>query len=292
MKVYKYRGLGKNFDRDLNSIVENYFYAPNAERLNDPCETLVFSDKIKSQSNIFVKLFGNRTKDSLYKFHESIDDFISNKRKLGIYSLSKTYDDELLWAHYANNHTGFCIEYDFDILMNGNSFCNFYSFPVEYTSKPPQIEVNDLSSNDNKVLLKKIAGTKSKRWLHEKEIRVITDKFGEQDYDCRAVKSIYFGYRMPDDNKDEIMKRLSGRSINYFQIHLDEKSYSFYRKKIKDKYEDVRKYLFEYYRNEPPLISQPLIVKYDILERKYQLPYNKGILSIQLESKLTKSELN
>jgi len=38
-------------------------------------------------------------------------------KKIGIFSLSKKYDDELLWAHYANSHKGFCIEYDLEILL-------------------------------------------------------------------------------------------------------------------------------------------------------------------------------
>ena len=175
MKVYKYRGAGNFFERDLNSLASNCFFAPNAKDLNDPCETLVYSDKIKLQSNLFGKLLGNKANNSLSGFHESIDSFISSKEKLGIYSLSKTYSDELLWAHYANNHKGFCIEYDYDVLVNKMTFCNFYPFPVDYSEKPPQIDLNDLLSKDNIIMLKKIAGIKSKRWSYEEEIRIITE---------------------------------------------------------------------------------------------------------------------
>ena len=61
MKVYKYRGAGKDLERDLNSISENYFYAPNAEKLNDPCETLVFSDRIQNQTKLVGKIFGKKS---------------------------------------------------------------------------------------------------------------------------------------------------------------------------------------------------------------------------------------
>lgn len=285
MKVYKYRAAIE-FERDLQGINNNYFYAPNSEKLNDPCETLVFSDNFKKESLALVKVFGKEPNDSLIKLHEVVDNFIARREKIGIYSLSKRFDDELMWAHYANNHSGFCIEYDYDILLNGNSFSNFYTFSVEYKKSPPQVDILDMlteKKRENKIL-KKLAGTKSKRWSYEEEIRIITDKFGKHYYDFRAVKSIYFGYRMNDNEKDKIMKSLSGRDIKYFQISLNEKSYSFYPIELEDKYKTAQKYLFKYYRKSS-------VVNYEIIEQNYLFQFNKGELSISLEHKLTEKEL-
>jgi hypothetical protein len=287
MKLYKYRTAGDYFKRDLDSITENIIYAPNAEKLNDPCETLVFSDKVQNQTKLFSKIFDKKSQKSVDQLHEAIDNFVSGRKDIGIYSLSKRYDNELMWAHYANNHEGFCIEYDFETLMNKNKFCNFYSFEVKYTNKPPQIDIQDISSGKNNNLLKKIAGTKSKRWSYEKEIRIIADKFGEQDYDYSALKAIYFGYRMPTSSQNKIMKRLAGRNLQYYQIHLDERSYKFTRHKVADKYENSKKYLFEIYRDE----ELNNIVKYSVINIVYHQPDNKGELSIQLDSKITKTEL-
>ena len=39
------------------------------------------------------------------------------RHKVGIYSLSRTPLDELMWAHYGNSHASFCIEYDLDRLI-------------------------------------------------------------------------------------------------------------------------------------------------------------------------------
>lgn len=285
MKVYKYRGAGKKLERDLKSISENYFYAPNAEKLNDPCETLVLSERIQNQTKFIGKIFGSKSKDSLLSLHTALDQFVSSKKDIGIYSLSKTYDDELLWAHYANNHQGFCIEYDFDTLMDKNSFYNFYSFDVEYSSRPPQIDISDISSNDNIGLLKKISGTKSHRWSYEKEIRIVTDKYGEHDYNYSAVKAIYFGYKMSKEDKLKIMEQLAGRGLKYFQINLIDKTYSFVREQISDSFENSKKYLFKFYRNENEIIS------YKIHKIDCQQAFKKGVLSIILDSKITKEEL-
>lgn len=50
--------------------------------------------------------------------------------------------------------------------------------------------------------LKLTSGTKSKKWKHEDEIRIIMDNFGKVEYDFRAVKAIYFGLRMPKTQQD------------------------------------------------------------------------------------------
>ena len=64
MKVYKYRAVGDYFKRDLDSITNNIIYAPNAEKLNDPCETLVFSDNVQNQTRLFGKIFGKNSQKS------------------------------------------------------------------------------------------------------------------------------------------------------------------------------------------------------------------------------------
>lgn len=78
--------------------------------------------------------------------------------KLGIFSLSKRYDDELLWAHYSNSHKGFCIEYDLDqLLAKQNPKHRF--FDIQYSNK---IQNLDFSQAFNQVdpdhLVKKNAG--------------------------------------------------------------------------------------------------------------------------------------
>lgn len=285
MDIYKYRG--GHFERDLDSLVNNCFYASSAECLNDPCEMLVFSEKVKLQVGLFGKLFGKQSGSKIFELNSGIDELLKRRNELGIYSLSKTYKDELLWAHYADGHKGFCIEYNLDILLNKNSFSKLRSFPVKYETKPPQIDLNDLMG-DNLNFYKKIAGVKSKKWLYEEEIRIISDEVGKQDYDYEALKSIYFGYKMDDEEKQIIMERLQGRGISYYQIQLDDKSYSFYREKVTDSFEISKKYLFEFDQERESQNNQR--IKYKILTREY-LGHFKGRLTIELENKMSENEL-
>ncbi|HBL76059.1 MAG: hypothetical protein A2W90_11630 [Bacteroidetes bacterium GWF2_42_66] len=288
MNIYKYRG--GHFKRDLASLVNNYFYASSAEYLNDPCEMLVFSDKFKLQIGFFGKLLGKQSRDKIEELNGGIDDLLLRRNEMGIYSLSETYDDELLWAHYADGHKGFCIEYDLDILLNESSFSKLRYFPVKYKMKPPQIDINDLKNNSLD-FYKKVAGIKSKKWSYEKEIRIISEDVGEQDYDYRAVKAIYFGYKMPDKQKRIIMNRLKGRGLKYYQIELDEKNYTFFRKEIIDQFISSPEYLFKFYRDNRNVRILPSIIDYRIIEQRYYSSRKKGHLSIILDYKLFESEL-
>lgn len=40
-----------------------------------------------------------------------------------------------MWSHYANKHTGFCVEYDISLLDN---FYKLNLFPVLYSNNRPE----------------------------------------------------------------------------------------------------------------------------------------------------------
>ncbi len=290
MKVYKYRsGDKETFKRDLDSLEENCFYASNFKKLNDPCETMVFSDKFNQQTGLFSKFLGANSKRELENVKNALTSLIDKRNDIGIYSLSKTYKDELLWAHYANSHFGFCIEYDLDILIDTYEIDKIYSLPVSYSNTPPQIGLSDVSKskNDPLTIIKKIACNKSKRWESEEEHRLIIDRAGEQAYNFNAVKSIYFGLRMEEENKDAIMNRLQGRGINYYQMVQANKSYNFYAKPVNDINNTRQTYLQEI----PSNITGSSSITYLIVEKDYSWVNGKATIEILLESKINKTSL-
>ena len=76
-----------------------------------------------------------------------------------------------MWAHYADNHKGICIEYN---LKNcDNLFLKTLCLPINYVEKSDN--TLDLSSivihNDyeNSLFMLKTAITKSKDWKYEQE---------------------------------------------------------------------------------------------------------------------------
>ncbi|PAU93419.1 hypothetical protein CK503_11845 [Aliifodinibius salipaludis] len=219
--------------------------------------------------------------------NESFEDLISRRFKAGIYSLSRTYKHELLWAHYASEHTGFCIEYDLETLVKDNIYQDFFHFSVDYAKSPPIIRMNDLKNGEANQLIRKLAGTKSKSWAYEEEIRIVSDEAGRQDYDYSAVESIYFGLRMPEQKKKVIMDRMKGRGINYYQINLKDDSYKYEREPVCDIYDDATAYLFEI-----PTEKNQQSSEYEIVEKTYKQYADKGMITVQLPKKITENQLS
>ncbi len=246
-KAYKYRGgrgiLDKDgnsiFERDVTTLVNNQLYLPTKDNLNDPTEGLYGDDALLKFFNAFSEYSHN--------VGVQYNKFTSKFSKVGVYSLGKSYDNELMWAYYASGHTGFAIEYDIDILeqsLNYNTYAQqLYKFDVEYFNDVPQIDISTIRGNETVEMLKRFIGTKSSSWAHEKEVRLIFENTGLFEIDYKAVTAIYFGCRMPDGDIDYIMEKLKGRGLKYFKMVNINNSYRFEAKEIEDKYSDAPKYM-------------------------------------------------
>jgi len=140
-----------------------------------------------------------------------------------------------MWSHYADNHKGFCVEYDLSSLNNEiylkESFLGFYNhnkdaylsererlitkaglFPVEYTSTrvnvPTEIMINGFENkkkctrNINELIYKAYI-VKSSNWSYEQEWRLIVDSEISSYYNNKIpfpyIKKIYVGCRAENE---------------------------------------------------------------------------------------------
>src|SRR5688572_5618030 len=247
MRYFKYRG--GYFERDLKSLEENYFWASEISSLNDPYEFMVEHEFYRPQLDLILQILSgdNIAKNEFNKVHNQLEALVAKTKECGIFSLSKNYADELLWAHYAGSHQGFCIELDSELLKrNFNKY--FYNFlEVKYSEVIPKIEVEDFLNlkTKNENFLQKLVATKSKRWDYEEEVRFVMEQPGKHYYDFRSVKGIYFGLRMDDAQKKILMKCMEGRGIKYYQMELENKSYKLNPRPVKDLFSDAPKYLYK-----------------------------------------------
>lgn len=262
MLVYKYRG--GSFTRDLKSLKNDAFWASNTSQLNDPCEGLITIDEFEQQLNNLKDIFYQQA-DNLALIEQAFKNIIDMKdTKLGIFSLSKTYSDELLWAHYANSHKGFCIEYDLDQLLSKQNTKHRF-FDIQYSDKIPNLDFSQLLNQNNPdILIKKMLGYKSQRWEYEQELRIITENQGRNTYDYRAVKAIYFGLKMPKSTISKTMKTLQGRKIKYFQMQLKPNSFVLEAKEIEDRFPTIERYKY-FISNIADLAVNPSILKIEYL---------------------------
>lgn len=137
---------------------------------NDPFE-FGFTDKNVSELGTLYnrKDLGKRL-ESFSKLH-------------GIISLSATCSSIPMWAHYANNHTGFAVELEIDDTNPENLFINSTSpylkpkssdFLFDEVSYEKERGINsNLENLDFEEIRRHYYFTKAKAWQYEKEFRFI-----------------------------------------------------------------------------------------------------------------------
>ncbi|MGL5091332.1 MAG: DUF2971 domain-containing protein [Aeromonas sobria] len=167
--LYKYiKNLGVDYFKNPKIKISNIKY------LNDPFESEAGENLIETILGGLTREGGNYNRDDVAK---TINEYLSS---YGVFSVSETSRNPLMWAHYANEHRGICIGYKKNIFSK---------------SARPDKEVNDLSEyTPRKVnydnfrfdrqsevykpdgLMEAIKShllTKSDEWIYEKEHRCI-----------------------------------------------------------------------------------------------------------------------
>ncbi len=140
------------------------------------------------------------------------------KQNIGVCSLSANKDDEKMWEMYANNHSGYCIEFDLTDYENSDLV-----FPVVYVAKE-QRETNiikqivatfignlvyemsngKMESDGSQCL--KLFLTKYEEWSYQNEWRILGDAGAKVK--APKIKTIYIGRNASKENI-EIMKKLA-----------------------------------------------------------------------------------
>ena len=220
MKLYKYRA---DIYRDLLTLVNNQIYAPTVQNLNDPAETIVNDSKMNEVFDLIEKsgLPKKKAKDNYNKI------ITQARTELGIFSLSKTVVNELLWAYYTNGHRGFCIEYNLEELKKSSKVHWHSIFNVQYKNDTPEFSINSMTNylENDAQFVKCIIATKSMAWEREEEIRITLYSSGLLGISPESVTGIYFGLRMAESDKELVKNSLKGRNIKYYQMKLKPNSY-------------------------------------------------------------------
>jgi len=108
--------------------------------------------------------------DNIHEMRERLSEFL---RLISFSSeFAKTTDEILMWSHYGNNHTGYRLHYDSELIMQRS----FELKEIEYSDERPKIDYT-LESSSNKFVNQIIqsATTKAICWEYEKEYRLLID---------------------------------------------------------------------------------------------------------------------
>ncbi len=168
------------FYKYTSNFGPSYFIKPtvklsNPSYLNDPFESEASDNIIDVTADLY------KDGDVYQIKKEDIKGYINTIIKHnGIFSVSETPRNSLMWAHYADQHHGLCIGLDEDIFSECTAPRNFRELTAEY--KPRKVNYDnyrfdrqtEISSREDVInSIKTSLLTKSDDWIYEKEHRWI-----------------------------------------------------------------------------------------------------------------------
>ena len=150
----------------------------------------------------------------------ALNDIIKDQR--GVACFATTPTSLLLWAHYADGHRGFCLEFDTAAEFFGKAR------PVSYTQTVPVLKAVDfMTDRPASDLFEAIFLTKSQHWSYEEEWRIVhKEPRTAYTYDWKVLTGIYLGAAMPDVHKEIIALVLRNSPTQLHQMELDRGSFA------------------------------------------------------------------
>ena len=205
----------------LSDLVNNEITVCSPRVMNDPYDTLL----IKWGECIRLRKKGKKHVEALCQSFESyrIRSFCRLKDKQG----GDIVSNVLMWAHYANNHKGFCIKYKFSKgFLKTESRCVTRFKDIIYHDRCVPFNMNRHSINTDQALCTKLSD-----WAYENEVRLITCAPDINGYfltipidEESSIDEVYFGYRCSEETIKTVRNALSYVSgIKYFKMSSDYK---------------------------------------------------------------------
>ncbi|MDD4760864.1 MAG: DUF2971 domain-containing protein [Bacteroidaceae bacterium] len=217
----------------LDTVQNQKIYMSDVKNLNDPFDNKTYfyrPDELKK----YERLTGQGGK--------LIDDFASFIKIAAL--TANNVNSMPMWAHYSNNHRGFCLSYDLKDKRNVQlSGC---TFPVQYTNK--RIDVTELISNQVRKMISEIdkqvaegkkviqfddlslifmesffCNIKHETWSYEKEYRCIVGATAKgMPFLPASPQEIYIGMNCSQTYVDKLIRIADELQIPAFRMIFNE----------------------------------------------------------------------
>jgi hypothetical protein len=193
-----------------------------------------YKQKLPASARGGVNLLGGRLAKSLPDFAEEA------KQKSGMFrdltkscSFAGRNDSILMWSHYADNHQGFCVEYDIHKIPESHQFRRTL-FPIIYSKRlydstelvVDWIEKPRSDWNPYFPLLPFVH--KAEDWSYEKEWRLLfvtPEPVSNHALSAPIPARIFLGARMKETAKKEIVELIGDKPIEIHQMRLADDSF-------------------------------------------------------------------
>jgi hypothetical protein len=138
--------------------------------------------------------------------YENIEKSLSGK---GVSCFSNSFNNLLMWSHYGEKHTGFCLEFD-------SSYEPFNKAKkVKYINDFPKLNAEEMIIDINCVPVLELLHTKAKPWEYENEWRCIhAESPIAFTYPQESLVGVYFGSEMNLPSIEIICLILQGQNSN------------------------------------------------------------------------------
>lgn len=230
--LYKYISISGENEMDtkkLSSIETNTIWLSRYDILNDPYEfkSTYLENEILSKAGWPLET----TTKQLDNFRKTF--------KISSFT-SKVLDNMPMWAHYANNHEGLCVEYkivDGALIYPVSYEIERYGIAVLFTKIFKcyvEIENGTIFEDDAKYnyymeLLSNTCIMKHKSWSYEEEYRVV---YPIEDIDSKGclvkcndiglnINAIYCGYKCSDSNYFRIQRIANKLKIPLYRMFFN-----------------------------------------------------------------------
>lgn len=222
-KIYKYYSLNEN--KKLNSsklrcLQNRKVYVSSRKEFNDPYDDFGY---------IYDR-------DSIITYAESLgmqwilNDIHPDFKAICCFTKSGN-DNFAMWAHYANNHQGYCVEYD---LRKNFKLCSLI-LPVEYVDKKMDLtemikgRLKFVKNNKDVKLLEDalefcaifMSCVKHKTWSYEEEIRLLCPKnLPGMPYFDAIPNKIFIGSKCSENNTNCLIQIGNNLNIDVYKMNV------------------------------------------------------------------------
>ena len=203
-------------------IIDHEYYFPTSSELNDPaeCKTTIFDHSKEEMESFLIAQYLNDYPNTSELEIEKIKYCIRNSdlktilnkewwktlnehtgKTYGLFCLSKRPDNLALWAHYADDHRGYCLEFA--------NLGNLNVYEVSYGNKLP-FSLDPCINQQTKNV--EFLYTKAPEWEYEQEARIL-DKPGVMKFPPNFLKSIILGKNISETHMNMIIDWCKVREV-------------------------------------------------------------------------------
>ena len=250
-KLYKYFSDSKY---SLDSITQQKIWYSSPNYFNDVFDCDILIDE-KTYLDLLLKTYKalnipsdnvawkNAPQDAKKSAEDLRKGFEKHKATLGVACFTESDDSLLMWAHYASDHRGVCLEYDMGDINKRKSF---HPMPVIYSNERLFTEINTLNPQDVRAETLRVIflslTSKSLEWAYEREWRIAKDKKAcgnawkpgakGASIDMVAPRSMTLGCMASGNFEDTIIDYCQKNHIPLYKMEKDPNIYRLNKKVV------------------------------------------------------------